>query len=537
MIITDSMSWILSLILALSLILRVGLLNQVPPELFGDEVDVGYQARSLLQTGRDLYGQVLPTYIHSLAEWRAPLLMYATVPTIAVFDNSVRGVRLPEVIFGTLGPLILFLLVYQISKSWKFGVLAFLVMATMPWHIYYSRAAFEVVLMLNLVMLGTLLFLKKRFALCTLHFALAMYTYSTAVLFVPLWLVVLHFLTKTKPKVVSLLLFTIIVAPLIYHIVAGPARGRFGGLSIFNQQELVRNINDLRQEDNNPIAPLWHNKPETYASAIMANYLRAFSTDFLFIRGDPIYRHSIQIVGQLLAISSPFVLLGLWSLGSRRQWLWLSWLILAPIPAALTADGGYHATRLFLMIPPLAVATGTGLLLVLQKLPRILNILLVLLFTVYIAWLGHYYVAHYAKSSWRWWHVGFEQAMVQLNKLSPQYSRVFINNTYEPSLIRFLFWTNYSPAKFHRQFTVDQPQDNIVPNYNGFSLDGKYFFGNFNKSNWTEFLLPNSLYLISQRDNVAGDWDWRRTPPDNIRVLFTSTNAYDQPVLYLITKI
>ena len=536
MIMTDSKAMILSIILALSLFLRVGLLNQVPPELFGDEIDVGYQARSLLQTGRDLYGQILPTYIHSLSEWRAPLLMYATVPTITAFGDSVWGVRLPEVIFGTLGPLILFLLVYQVSKSWKLGVLASLTMATMPWHIYYSRSAFEVVIMLDLIMLGTLLFLKRRFEFCVLSFALAMYSYSTA--------------DSIRSSVVCLIASPLQnkaqnyfrVAVCNYRRPSGvsncrwPRRGRFGGLNIFNQQELIRNINDLRQEDNSFTSPLWHNKLEAGASVIMANYLRAFSTDFLFIRGDPTYRHSIQIVGELLTISFPFVLLGLWYLGSKRQWLWLSWLFLAPIPAALTADGGYHATRLFLVIPPLAVATGAGLLLVIRKLPKFLNLLLLLLFTVYFIWLSHYYVVHYAKSSWRWWQVGFEQSMRQLDKLSPQYSRVFINNTYEPSLIRFLFWTSYSPGKFQRQFTVDQPKDNIVPNYNGFSLDGKYFFGNFNKSNWTEFLLPNSLYLISQRDNVAGDWDWRRTPPSNIRVLFTSTNAYDEPILYLVTK-
>ena len=36
----------------------------------------------------------------------------------------------------------------------------------MPWHLYYSRAAFEVVIMLDLLMLGTLLFLRNvlRFA-------------------------------------------------------------------------------------------------------------------------------------------------------------------------------------------------------------------------------------------------------------------------------------------------------------------------------------------------------------------------------------
>ena len=75
--------------------------------MFGDEVDVGYQAYSLFKTGRDLYAQAFPTYIHSLSEWRAPLLMYATVPTVAAFGTSELGVRLPQVIFEEVGPVVM----------------------------------------------------------------------------------------------------------------------------------------------------------------------------------------------------------------------------------------------------------------------------------------------------------------------------------------------------------------------------------------------------------------------------------------------
>src|SRR3972149_12034802 len=97
--------WVLlSLVIFLGSFLRFGFLDKVPPELFGDEVDVGYQAASLLHTGRDLYGQVMPTYIHSLSEWRAPLLMYATVPTVAALGLNEWGVRAPQALFGALAP-------------------------------------------------------------------------------------------------------------------------------------------------------------------------------------------------------------------------------------------------------------------------------------------------------------------------------------------------------------------------------------------------------------------------------------------------
>jgi len=537
--------WVLlSLVIFLGSFLRFGFLDKVPPELFGDEVDVGYQAASLLHTGRDLYGQVMPTYIHSLSEWRAPLLMYATVPTIAIWGNSQTAVRLPQVIFGTLAPLLVFILAYQTTKSKSISLLSALSLALMPWHIHYSRVAFEVVLMLDLIMLGTLLFLKQRFELCVLSFALSMYTYSTAVVFTPLWVIILMIFNRRFPPWRSGVLFVMLLVPFILNLTTGHAQDRFNSLSAFNNPVLIKTINLLRNQDPSYQGYLWHNKVETYFSILLGNYLRAFSSEFLFIRGDPTYRHSIQIIGQLLPITAPFVFLGLWSLVKRRQWLWLIWLALAPLPATFTVDGGFHATRLFLMIPSVSVATGIGVLQFFQILaPRfrlMVSGLLSLGFILYFSLIAHYYIVHYAKDSWRWWHVGYQSALTELARIAPNYQRVFINNTYEPSLVRFLFWTNYPPAKFQQQFTLDQPVDDIVANYNGFSLDDKYFFGQFSspaqKIGIANYLLPDSLYLISQRDDVAGDWDWRKNPPDNVVVLFTSTNAYDSPILYLITK-
>src|SRR3989344_2897391 len=99
------MGLILTFILIFSTVLRLGFVTTSPPELFGDEVDVGYQAYSLYKTGRDLYRQPLPTYIHSLSEWRAPLLMYATVPSVAFLGLNEWDVRVPQAIFGSLAPI------------------------------------------------------------------------------------------------------------------------------------------------------------------------------------------------------------------------------------------------------------------------------------------------------------------------------------------------------------------------------------------------------------------------------------------------
>ena len=534
------MGLFLPLILVLSLMLRGFFFTSVPPELFGDEIDVGYQAYSLLRTGKDLYCQAFPAYIHSLSEWRAPLLMYATIPTVAAFGLNEVGVRLPQVIFGSLAPVILFLLVYRTTRSKSLSILSSLSLSLSPWHIHYSRVAFEVVILLDLLLLATLLYLHKKYFLSAWFMALTFYTYSTAVVFTPLWLVSLLITTKKRPTLISCLLFTIAITPFILNLVSGRAAGRFGLVSIFSGREVVDKITHLRGESALPAENLWHNRPESYFWLFYHNYLRAFSAEFLFVRGDPTVRHNMQYIGQLLPLTAPFLVLGIIYLVKKRHWLWLTWLLLAPVPSALTIDGAFHATRLFLMIPPLAVATGSGFLMILNLKSKILNLILLTVFVFHFAQVGHYYLVHYPKASWRWWQVGYKSSMQSLDRLAPGFDRIFINNTYEPSLIRFLFYTGYSPDRFHSSFKLDQPVAGIQPGYDGFSLDDKYYFGDFSSpSPGTEYaqrLQPGSLYLVSQRDDVGGEWDWRTSPPEGVQVLDTAVNPYHQPVFYLVTR-
>src|SRR3989339_227663 len=303
------MGLILSLLTVVSLLVRGFSISSLPPELFGDEIDVGYQAFSLLHTGRDLYGQLFPTYIHSLSEWRTPMLMYYTVPTISIFGNTELGVRLPEVILGAVAPLILFLLVYQVSKNRSVALLSSIILAILPWHILYSRAAFESVLLLDFILLGTLLFIKQRYFVSLLLFFLTPYIYSTASLFTPLWLLALTVLYRPRfPKASFLLL--IVLVPFGLSLLSGQAAERFGKVGLFNNPEIIDQLTRYRTDSKSPLERLFSNRPVFIATRIYSNYLSAFSPEFLFIRGDNTARQSLQYIGELLPVFAPFLALG-----------------------------------------------------------------------------------------------------------------------------------------------------------------------------------------------------------------------------------
>ena len=50
-----------------------------PQGLYYDEIDAGYQARSILQTGKDYRGGFSPFYLNSFLDPRPPIPIYLTV--------------------------------------------------------------------------------------------------------------------------------------------------------------------------------------------------------------------------------------------------------------------------------------------------------------------------------------------------------------------------------------------------------------------------------------------------------------------------
>lgn len=557
---------LLVLILLLAAFLRLWELDKIPPSLFGDEVDVGYQAYSILKTGKDYTGQPLPLYIHSLSEWRAPLFLYSAVPTVALFGLNEWGVRLPAAIFGILGVFLVYLLGKRLQGE-RFGLVAAFLTAILPWHIHYSRAAFEVTMLLDFLLAGTLAFLAannsmKNILAAAIIFALTPYIYSTAVIFTPLYVLLLFFLKQTRLFFLTgsikqknfLATFTvtalIIIIPFIQITVSGPASGRFSLLSIFGNDRIIDEINIERTETGGNFERFFHNKLVGWGERIVANYVRSFSPDFLFVRGDPNPRHSVPETGVLYWIYLPFLLFGMYRLLFFRKQTRLSnngstkivvlgWLAIAPIASSLTIDGANHTTRLFLLIPPIIFITAFGVDQFLAsgiKWKKIALMLSCLLLLGNIVFYLHRYFSHYSLQYWRYWHYGYNEAVNSIRDNEVSYKLVFINNTYEPALLHYLFWSKFDPARFQIQFTGDVPEDNIYPDFSGFRLGEKLYFGQVT-GNLAEFLQPGMLYLAVQGREIPGDWDWSKNPPSHIKVLKTVENPGGEIIFYVVTGV
>ena len=522
-------------LLLVSFFIRIYRINNL--SLFSDEIDVGYQAFSLLNTAKDYKGNILPVYIQSLTESRAPLLIYFTIPAVKIFGLTEIGVRIVPIIFGIFGIYLLYKLVFLLSKSNIIALFSSIALSFSPWYFHYSRATFEVTLLLSLILSGTYFIFKyldtnknKFLYFSILSFCLSFYAYNTANIFVPLLILFIFFTNfsqfknkiKLKNFFVSLLIFITITSPLLYQIFFGAAASRFNLISIFHDQKIIDQIIDKRTSfsaSSPNIEAIFHNKPLVWIQAFTQNYLSAFSLPFLFIFGDKAnFRHTIPGTGLIFISFLPFLIYGLFSQKPKEKLnqLMLAWLFVSPIAACLTVNGGTHATRLFLMILPLSYFIGLGLFKIFNSkniLTRLFGLIMCFTLLFEICLFSHEYFIHYPKDSFEVWNYGYQELFQSIPQNS---SRIFISNAHYNSLLPFVFYQNYQLQP--NQVLNDLEQPSIFKNMSGFQLDSKtYFINNWQGQNDTlkkinEFAQSGDLFILFQLKDVPGDMDFSQKP-------------------------
>ncbi|QQS38647.1 hypothetical protein IPM62_04670 [Candidatus Woesebacteria bacterium] len=587
---------VLILILFVSSILRLWNLSQVPVSLFGDELDVGYHAFSFIETGKDYSGNYFPANFQSLAEWRTPLFIYSTIPTVALFGITPLGVRLPAAVFGILGVLGMYLFVrefmtHSINKDNPkvievTALLSALFLGISPWHIQYSRAAFEVTMLIMFYLFGLYFFFKsfvkvKYFSVSLALLIATPLIYSTAKLFT-LILLILLFLIWRK-EIIALFFFNkdknithyklnkgvkkYIVASCAVVLIMGSittyatlfsgGTQRFGYISVFSDPTREPEVGVKREqaarfrgEMGIGLTPtfsdkLFYNKYTFWGQRILKNYFESFSGEFLFIKGDFNLRHSIEGIGQFYKVEAIALILGLiYFFGNKKErknkLLIALWLVLGVIPSAITREGGRHATRLIVILPPMIFLISYGLVYFVTTLNRNTKIV----FTSFYATLLTINFIFYQQNYWtqnpwyseRWWHAGYKEAIQSVKELESNYNEVLITMASEPAWTFFAAYMNYDPVRWQNV----KPDSNWIddPRYGRITMIDKYYFTSPQGQlyDWGKNLEKGVLVLSSEKEvgiNLIKEPD--RTPGD-LTLIKSITYPSGLPAFYLFEK-
>lgn len=370
---------LLIIILVLAFVLRIVDISSNPPAMYGDELTMVLDVNSILHTGYDQTGKFLPLNF-SMGGGRPVGYGYFSIPFVAILGPTALAVRLLSVLSGVGLVLLIFYLGRRLFSK-EVGLVAAALLAISPWDISMSRGGFEAHFALFLAVLGIVLFLKSTgrewlLVAAAFCFGLAIHTYSTYKLIIPVfipllfWFVNFKHITRNRlPLSLATLVGALAIGLVIYQAVFINSESRFLNLNIFSQsdfqQQLVQKINYDLTTTELPVglAKLFHNKPGQYLGSLMESYLKNFSLDFLFLHGDKNPRHNMATTGQLYLIEALTIFFGLgylWRQTNKKIMVFLlGWLGLGPVAAALLLDT--HALRGAFILPPLVIISALGI--------------------------------------------------------------------------------------------------------------------------------------------------------------------------------
>ncbi len=170
------------LLLALGIGVRLWRFGAAPCGFNQDEAFAGYEAWSLLHTGRDSAGYVWPVYLTAWGSGMNALETYLMLPFLALFGRQVWVVRLPQLLVGCLSLPALYSCLRRCADE-ETALWGLLVLAFCPWHVLLSRWGLESNLAPGFLLFGTCFFLHgledSRFLLpAGLLYGLSLYAYA-----------------------------------------------------------------------------------------------------------------------------------------------------------------------------------------------------------------------------------------------------------------------------------------------------------------------------------------------------------------------
>jgi hypothetical protein len=354
-------------------------------------------------------------------------------------------------------------------------------LAISPWHIHFSRGAWEVNVALTLTLAGIYFFLKslnspKLLLASSLFFSLTLLTYQGAKLSTLIVLIILVFIYMKKIRkmvtnnistvVQSTVLGVVIILPIILSMFSGKT-GRLEVFSVFSYprpKDYLQTFLDQGEEKVGGLKYyLYHPESLNFTRGILGRWSNHFSARFLLFRGDyqnP--RHSAPNHGMLLLFD--FILLPLGFVAIARRGLKKStkfillWLVLAPLPAVLSRDQ-VQSVRALNMLIPLTFVSAFGFVYLLSLVKKVYSPLLIttyylllagLFMTSLIYFLDSYFV-HLPKNNAKYWNYGYREVVETITPIQSNYNKIIFQQSYDQPYIYFLFYQKHDPLKYQKQ--------------------------------------------------------------------------------------
>lgn len=496
---------IVGLILFLGLGLRMHGLDKSPPSLGFDEAALGYNAYSLMKTGRDEYGNWMPISLRSFNDYKPALYAYLTIPFIRVMGLNDSAVRMVSVIAGTVSLLFLYLILKRYIKNKYWLWFGLLIISMQPWRLHFSRNAFETNLSMCWFTIGSWFLLKAKrkwdYVGAVLFFGLSIYSYHAARLSAPLLLLFVALdplkIIKENHIKINWKLFLPLIGIILVCLPIFAANNSSLVLTRFNQENVFKKYFPYTPAELISSKNVWLNwqaSPIYYLGGIIVGHIFAYvSGANLNFRLYPWIKQSPQFIpgmGMLGWIEGMVVLVGLvmvvGKLFKDNKYRFLIYWVVAGIAPAAATWTWFHDLRALNTIPALEILAILGMAqtgkyinlkfnnLQFKNFRWILGIgftVIMMMSMVYTINNELLYSAY--ENNGEYQPGGFKEGMPYLKSIQDNYDQVVIDSPHAQSYIFVVFYEAYDPAKF-QSYAYLRQKPNITGNQN-FNFD-KFVF-------------------------------------------------------------
>lgn len=372
--------------------IRLPFFSQIPAGLNRDEAALGYNAYSLLKTGRDEYGKFLPISITSFGDEKLPGYVYLSIPSIALFGLNPFSVRLPSLIAGFAVIIGMGILALQLAGDLKLSsqqkiLLSFFTMlfiAISPWADHFSRVAYEAHVALAFFIFA---FVSYKAAMETVKpnrqrlfflvagfcWAVTLLTYHSYHILTPLFVLALFILDFSKIKRAdkkgiygAAAIGLVAVLLLLKGGILQANAVKSSGISPFHKEDLLAQVTEYRNflpGDNSLYERVIINTVTEGIVRFTQNYISTFSAEFYFIHGSGHGDHNPDHMNNFHPFLAPLILIGALTIWEQRKNVKniriVLWFLLGLIPAALTIQP-QHEIRLSPVFPLLELFAALG---------------------------------------------------------------------------------------------------------------------------------------------------------------------------------
>lgn len=465
-------------IVLLSFVLRFIFLDLIPSGFHSDEAAFGYNAYSLLLTGKDEYGETLPLILKSFDDYKGAVYAYLTIPAVAVFGLTEFAVRLPTAVFGFLLVILSYFLTLRLTKDKKISLLTSLLVSINPLSIFLSRVQSDPLVSVFFMLLGFYLFLlwidKNRIYLIISSLVLwiaSIYTYPSPRVLIPVLffsILIFYFKKLTLSQKKVLIVIFIVVAIVDMMVITGASQ-RLKQLSVINAPIVSLPMEEKIREDSGGnvfVTRMFHNKIVDHALVVGKNYFDYFNADFLFLEGGQPDREKVPGIGVIYLFALPFLLYGIYlGVKSKEKWGKLSILLVVLFPFALSfaVDESPNVHRYFINIYFLELLIALGIISFLKNVKdrypafqKVVIAILALLIIFNFSYFLHQLVVHQTRH--QPWYRGFayKELVTKLSKIDKKYNKVLFTKAHASPYIYVLFFKKYDPSTYQM---IGSPRD------------------------------------------------------------------------------